>query len=219
MPMTDNFYIDGEHEVTITTMVGKSRSADIVFSPEEIQEWDDSTLISILRTFAARAREVAVILIACECNYKGQFVPDENLHLVIRSDLSTDRVRAFARQELACRHNSQMRAELDHEVYEREAVIRKKRKKKLCEVVYLLLDPPGLYKIGRTADLNQRLRELKRLVPVPLSLVGAIVTDDAGQLERDLHEHFADKREQGEWFRLSDKDVEYFMACDDAVPD
>lgn len=60
---------------------------------------------------------------------------------------------------------------------------------------------PDVYKIGVTADLDQRLKSLQAACPVSLRVArffeGWTVDD-----ERALHARFAGSRLHGEWFRL-----------------
>jgi|GEM_PF-4444201 len=65
----------------------------------------------------------------------------------------------------------------------------------------------GLYKIGASTNLPQRFCSIKTSCPVKIKILGWILADKPFALEAKLHDEFADKREQGEWFRLSDSDL------------
>lgn len=65
----------------------------------------------------------------------------------------------------------------------------------------------NLIKIGKTRDLKLRLSQLKYQFGDQLELVHSIQSDKAIQMEKDVHEKFADKRKHGEWFDLSEIDI------------
>ena len=78
--------------------------------------------------------------------------------------------------------------------------------------VYLLDGPDGLYKIGRTKRLNQRVLGISLLMPFQPSLLHSIACEDHGAAEAMLHARFAEVRVNGEWFRLNASDVTYIKA-------
>ncbi len=77
------------------------------------------------------------------------------------------------------------------------------------EIVYLLTNPtmPDLVKIGRTTDLEGRLRSLSAHsgVPVPFECYYACEVRDSALVERALHDAFGDHRinSKREFFRLN----------------
>lgn len=77
------------------------------------------------------------------------------------------------------------------------------------EIVYLLTNPtmPNLVKIGRTTDLEMRLRSLSTHsgVPVPFECFYACEVTDAVKVERALHDAFGDHRinPKREFFRFN----------------
>lgn len=69
---------------------------------------------------------------------------------------------------------------------------------------YLVLDEAtGYTKIGKSKDIHTRLQIIKTHVPL-CQLIGYI-TDD---VEKELHARYSDKKIKGEWFNLSDKDIQ-----------
>ncbi len=81
------------------------------------------------------------------------------------------------------------------------------------EIVYILTNPaiPDLIKIGRTANLEDRLRNLSSHsgVPVPFEVFYACQVEDAVKVERHIHEGFGDHRvnPKREFFRVNPERV------------
>ena len=81
------------------------------------------------------------------------------------------------------------------------------------ETVYLLQNPiTQNYKIGITADLNRRVRDLSCASGVELNIIAYIklqpeCDEPASQIESYLHSYFKDKRTVGEWFSLTMLDL------------
>lgn len=64
----------------------------------------------------------------------------------------------------------------------------------------------GYCKIGQTTSLQQRLNTLKIQLPFKVDLFHAIPTATPVSLEQQFHKKFADKRANGEWFKLEEED-------------
>ena len=67
----------------------------------------------------------------------------------------------------------------------------------MSEIVYCLTNPamPDYIKIGRTTNLQQRLKQLDNTsTPLPFECIYAIEVENAVEVERLLHEVFADNR-------------------------
>jgi hypothetical protein len=73
----------------------------------------------------------------------------------------------------------------------------------------------GWYKVGRTINLRQRLDTLL-LLPFPLEIVTTLRTANPPQSERTLHKIFAESRINGEWFALSDTDLNWLRSLKEA---
>jgi len=78
--------------------------------------------------------------------------------------------------------------------------------KKLTGHIYVFRNDK-YYKIGRTNDVERRLKQLSHNLPTPLEVICTIPSDDLIKDEQELHSRFDDKRTKGEWFKLSQEDV------------
>lgn len=87
----------------------------------------------------------------------------------------------------------------------------KQPKKKERGFVYLI-ESGGAYKIGKSKSLTSRAYQFAATMPHRVTLIHSIESDNYGDIETELHEHFQDKRLNGEWFALSSDDVEYIKA-------
>lgn len=75
--------------------------------------------------------------------------------------------------------------------------------------IYCLNDQQGHYKIGRTKYLDDRIKKLATLPPFPVITEAAYQVINAPAHEKALHERFQTCRLRGEWFQLSEKDLEF----------
>ena len=73
--------------------------------------------------------------------------------------------------------------------------------------VYLFSMDSNKYKIGISTNPAKRIKSINAANPEHVELIHTIPTDNMEQLELMLHEHFKDKRLNGEWFGLDDNDV------------
>lgn len=76
------------------------------------------------------------------------------------------------------------------------------------EIVYILINEamPGYTKIGKTTDLEQRIRSLDTTgVPLPFECFYACTVVDASFVEKQLHDAFGDQRVRTnrEWFEIA----------------
>lgn len=73
--------------------------------------------------------------------------------------------------------------------------------------VYLMRSDNGIYKIGRTKNIEARRRGIERDIPIAVVLVHSFATKDSHKAESYLHKLYSDCRIRYEWFDLSDDQV------------
>lgn len=74
--------------------------------------------------------------------------------------------------------------------------------------VYILRSDSGEHKIGRTRNPASRLATFEVKLPFRVNYEMVIYGEDHIALEAELHERFAHCRLDGEWFHLTDQDLD-----------
>jgi hypothetical protein len=73
--------------------------------------------------------------------------------------------------------------------------------------VYLVWSEHG-YKIGKSVNVRQRTRLFSVKLPFPIRVEHFAKFSDYSQAEKTLHDYFHEQRLDGEWFQLSEADIE-----------
>ncbi|MGF2618471.1 GIY-YIG nuclease family protein [Rossellomorea vietnamensis] len=96
---------------------------------------------------------------------------------------------------------------------ERE-IKREKRKEPKPGFIYVIQEEGGFFKIGKSVNPVTRLKTLQTSHPRPLQLVHVIEVEDMKSIESKLHDLFESKRLSGEWFELTEEDVEFLKGIE-----
>ena len=84
--------------------------------------------------------------------------------------------------------------------------------------IYAALAETGGVKIGKTSQIDVRLRTLRTMSPVPLVQVHTIQVSDMEWAEKYLHLRFAQRRSHGEWFRLTAAELDWLWSLKTLEP-
>lgn len=78
-----------------------------------------------------------------------------------------------------------------------------------CGFVYIMKDGnyPGIVKIGKSITPVYRESTLSHTIPL-IQLYKVVKTKNMSELERVLHKTYEEKRVRGEWFKLSEKELQ-----------
>jgi len=77
--------------------------------------------------------------------------------------------------------------------------------------VYLITNG-HLYKIGVSTDTVRRLREIERASGMPVTILAKRAVLDMLSYEQERHERYASYRREGEWFDLSNDELDALIA-------
>ena len=79
--------------------------------------------------------------------------------------------------------------------------------------VYVLeAEDKSCYKIGCSKDVTKRILQMRPNLPFKVRLLHTTKVHDRYTVERDLHEMFAYRRRNGEWFELNEADLKLIEA-------
>lgn len=84
-------------------------------------------------------------------------------------------------------------------------------RRRAAAFVYLFRAENGLVKIGKTVNIQQRFKSIHTMSPIDIEVFAFLETEMADELEYELHIEFDVDRVKGEWFNLSDEDLQYIV--------
>lgn len=183
--------------------------AEAGFAPNSFNGRSDQTVI--LRKLAEAVRHFGRVPSTAELRMYGKSVEGFPSHTTQANHFKTksammDQLAAWTTSHaqfadvaaiLATRPQPASRAERDVEASGVEGLV-------------YLIRSGAHFKIGRSDQIERRVREIKVALPEAAALVHAIRTDDPPGIEAYWHRRFADRRANGEWFRLTAADVAAF---------
>lgn len=86
--------------------------------------------------------------------------------------------------------------------------VAKKKEEEVIRGIYILR-MGDVFKIGKSNNIHRRLTELRGMLPFPAEVVHHIVVrDNLAVAEWTMHQRFAHRRMNGEWFGLTPDDIE-----------
>jgi len=76
--------------------------------------------------------------------------------------------------------------------------------------VYVIqdVDISKCYKIGYTNHPATRMMNFGVQLPLKIKVIAMLITSNASALEQELHRRYADQRTRGEWFELTDRQIQ-----------
>lgn len=206
---------------TVPIMVGVGDDSGIIIQPNRYDLADPDYIVALQQAVKAFPIAAAIEYIenqsySYETSSDGQLrshlygMEDEYLAEIIdQSKLLVDQPFAKIRPYMT-RYIDAVRSEIERRVIKaQEKTSPPTPLKQVPGFVYLVKSPTGFYKIGRTKNPEKRIKSFEVKLPFEVELDALIPTVDMYRLEADLHQRFAEKRGQGEWFALTPDDVEY----------
>lgn len=125
------------------------------------------------------------------------------------SQMTLDQV--YSEREKLERQQAEIERRLK-QLQEIEKVARERRPRSSAGYVYLVQSPTTYWKIGRTNNPDDRMKTFSVKLPFEVKYKHLIKTSDMYTLESNLHVKYASRRVDGEWFALTDDDVNEICA-------
>lgn len=141
----------------------------------------------------------------------------ENFERMAEGEIPTNRIVKFDQDDVLIEENLEYDQESAQETLDRffneDGQLRHDLKWHWVYAVQMQLPSGdvGPIKIGKASNPEKRLLGLQVGCPYPLKFLSKKHTKFASRLESDLHKHFGDRRLRGEWFDLSEKQIQILL--------
>lgn len=195
MPSDRTFYYDKEGRIPIvlSTLYGS-----VCISSETLSLLSAKEIRNVLNWFKKNGKTILAAMAWEEGGFDSQFVSPEDLLEISKNKYVDAQTRQYAEDEMHGIH---------HYAWWRDSP----PKPKVVDnsgCIYLIKCSEW-YKIGKTKNVDRRMKTFGEALPFKQEVIHVIRSDDYSALELELHSRFADKRMNGEWFALLPEDVEY----------
>lgn len=98
--------------------------------------------------------------------------------------------------------------QIDHS----EQIHKKQRQRRMRSGWVYILNGGSYYKIGKAINITDRIKSFSPLLPFKVEILHTIQSNDYTWAEKSLHEKFAEKRSNGEWFELDALDISWLLS-------
>ena len=180
--------------VALTVVHGWLSGPQAMVSPQWVNEHTDAEIAGALRSWADNAE----VLDDIECVWEYPSSAPPELISQVRGIASSDSPLKDTALKALERVAGAEKVEVDEP--------RKSRPKDRAGYVYILQAGQD-YKIGATKRMARWMKHPGAPPPFDTALVRTYKTETMYDLEAVLHDHFAEKRIKGEWFRLTIEDL------------
>jgi hypothetical protein len=179
------------HEVTL---FGWGKTVSIQIDSHDIYVIGKD-MHKVFKWLNENGRELGLVEFWREAHYDKEYFDRDELRIIYDSKFSSDEDRRTALNAL----NGI-----------REPKPEQPQRQKCVNHGHVYLIRSGnTYKIGKAKNVDFRVTSISPVLPYPVELIHSIELDGYDTLESELHQRFAGKRLNGEWFSLDDADVEY----------
>lgn len=138
---------------------------------------------------------------------RGYFVEEDDVIKII--NCLSKSLENIDYDELKQRNKKLLKKETE-EIFKREEKEIKSRKKTVG-IIYFVTDDSNFVKIGLSTDFKSRFLSFQAINP-SIRTIHLIKSLDIVKTEKLFHEYFKLKRTKGEWFKLSQKDIDYILS-------
>ena len=181
--------------------------AEAGFAPSKWNERHDTD--AVLASYVMLCRHYGRLPITAEIDFYRRSHPSAPSRQTIRRHFGGSAgllaaLRSFVRDKAECSDIATMLPP------ESSSTVEPPRGRLPPEGFVYLIQSGEFYKIGRSDDLERRVKEIRVALPDKATLVHSIRTDDPPGIEAYWHTRFRERRANGEWFKLSALDVSAF---------